>query len=422
MSATRFIMALVAASFPLLAQARPALTLAAAQARLLAVAPSLVAGHERIVARKAKARYKTALPDPTLSFGPQNLDVADPALAHDSMSAFVVGISQRFPPFGKLGLRRQGLKALVHAARFDLGDARARLVAVLTRNFCAYYYGRQALGALRRNRVLYREIAHSARLNYENGHGSLAHLLQARSAVAGVGDAILKLKAILATTKATLQELLILRRVRIAHTPPRLPQPPPPAVLLAHIERVPAFMASTQKVRAARYFLRAARRDLLPHYAIGASYGFRTAPEYPGGPRSPNQFSVEMSVSLPIFPGGRADQRIDRRAADLAIAHDRENATRLALRAAVNAAYAAYKGADARLRLLKTERLPEAQAALNAALMAFANGRVSLLQTLRYAQSVRALELTAWRLRSRRSDAIATLDYLGTDTENAHAH
>ena len=424
MSFIRFVTALIGASLPLLAQAQglPSLTLAAAKARLLMVAPSLLADHERVVAREAKARYKTALPDPTLSFGPQNLDVTEPTLAHDAMSAFVVGISQKFPPFGKRELTRQGLDALAHAARFDLSDAKARLTAVLTQDFCAYYYGRQALHTLRHDHVLSREIAQSARLNYENGRGTLADLLQARSAASGVRDTIWQLKASLATTRATLEQLLALRHIHMARRPPRLPKPPPRAALLAQIEDIPAFKARAQQVRADRFFLRAAHRDLLPSYAIGASYGFRTAPQYPGGPRSPNQFSVEVSVSLPLFPGARADQQIDRRAADLAAAHDQTNGMRLALREQVQAAYVAYDSAEARLRLLKTRRLPEARAALNAALTGLANGRISLPRTLRYARSVRTLELTAWQLKTNRADAIATLDYLATHAETTHAH
>lgn len=422
MSTARFIMALVATSLPLLAQAQPPLTLAAAKARLLVVAPSLLAAREGLRARAAEARYKTALPDPTLSFGPQNLDVTEPTLAHDNMSAFVVGISQKFPPFGKLRFARQGLDALVHAARFDLGDAKARLTATLTQNFCAYYYGRQALRTLHNNRILYREIARSARLNYENGHGSLADLLQARSAASGVRDTILQVQAALATTRATLEQLLALRHLHIADTPPRLPSPPAAAVLLAQVEDTPAFKARAEKIRADRFFLHAAHRDLLPQYAIGASYGFRTAPQYPGGPRSPNQFSVEISMSLPLFPGAREDQRINRRAANLAAAHDQEDGTRLALLKAVQAAYVAYDSTNARLQLLKTRRLPEGRAALHAALMAFANGRVSLLHTLRYAGEVRTMELTVWQLKSDRAHAIATLDYLATHAENSHAH
>lgn len=422
MSTTRFIIALAATSFPLFAQAQPPLTLAAAKARLLVVAPSLSAAREGVRARAAKARYETALPDPTLSFGPQNLDVTEPTLAHDNMSAFVVGISQKFPPFGKLHFARQGLDALVHAARFDLGDAKARLTATLTQNFCAYYYGRQALRTLHHNRVLYHEIARSARLNYENGHGSLADLLQARAAESGVRDAILQLQATLATTRARLEQLLVLRHFHIASIPPRLRKPPAASALLAQVEDTPAFKARAEKIRADRLFLRAAHRDLLPQYGIGASYGFRTAPQYPGGPRSPNQFSVEISMSLPLFPGAREDQRINRRAANLAAAHDQEDGMRLALLEAVQAAYVAYDSTNARLRLLKTQRLPEARAALHAALMAFANGRVSLLHTLRYADEVRTTELTVWQLKSDRAHAIATLDYLATHAENSHAH
>lgn len=424
MSFARIVMALLGASLPLLAQAQglPSLTLAAAQKRLLAVAPSLLAAHEAVLAREAKARYKTALPDPTLSFGPQNLDVTEPTLAHDAMSAFVVGISQEFPPFGKREFTRQGLDALVHAARFNLSDAKARLSAALTQDFCAYYYGRQALRTLRHDRILARDIAQSARLNYENGHGTLADLLQARSEVGGVRDTIWQLKARLATTRARLEQLLALRHFRIARRPPKLPKPPPRAALLARIDAIPAFKARAQQVRADRFFLRAAHRDLLPRYAIGASYGFRTAPQYPGGPRSPNQFSVEVSVSLPIFPGARADQKIDRRAADLAAAHDEANGMRLALRDEVQAAYVAYDSTKARLQLLKTRRLPEARAALNAALTDLANGRISLPRTLRYARSVRTLGLTAWELKTQRADAIATLDYLATHAETSHAH
>ncbi len=422
MSHFRLLLVLAGVIWPLAAVAQVPLTLTAARARLLVVAPALLAARADITARAAQARYQTALPDPTLSFGPQNLDVTHPTLAHDNMSAFVVGLSQHFPPFGKLRLTRLGLDAGVRAARLTLADTRAKLVATLTQNFCAYYYGRQALRTLHRNQALYREIVHSARFRYENGHGTLADLLQARYAASGVRDDIARLTATLAMTHATLMQLLAMQRLRIASARPRLPRPPASAVLLAEIGQTPSLAARAAVIQEKREFLRAAHHDLLPTYAIGASYGFRTAPEYPDGPKSPDQFSVEISMSLPIFPNAREDQRIDRRAADLEVARDQESRARLSLMQAVLAAEAALTDADSRLRLLKTQRLPEARGALHAALIAFANGRISLPRTLRYARDVRNEEVTAWQLRSDRARAIATLDYLGTHTETLYAH
>lgn len=417
----RLLLTVTVIAWPLAAAARPPLTLAAAKARLLAVAPTLLAARAQIVVRAAKARYQTALPDPILSFGPQNLDVTHPTLAHDNMSAFVVSVSQQFPPFGKRALTRQGLNADVRAARLTLDDDRARLIATLTQNFCAYYYGRKALKTLAHNQALYTEIAHSAQLNYENGHGSLADLLQVRYAANGVRDAILRLEGTLAITRATLMQLLAVRHLHIAHTPLHLLRPPSLTVLRAKLGETPALATRAQQVRAARALLRAAHRDRLPTYGIGASYGFRTAPQYAGGPKSPDQFSVEIQLGLPIFPGGRADQRIDRRAANLEIARDRETTARLSLIRTMATANAIRREADLRLQLLQTQRLPEARGALRAALMAFANGRISLPRTLRYAREVRTEELAVWQLHSTRDRALATLDYLATHAETSHA-
>jgi len=406
---------------PLAVAASLPMTLSEARARVLVVAPTLAAARAKIRALRAEAHYKTTLPDPILGFGPQNLDSTQPTLSHDNSSSFVVSLNQNFPPFGKLHLARKGLDENVQSARMRLQDERARLIATLTVDFCDYYYGKQALITLRRNRHLAHVIARSALFRYQSGHGTLAGLLQARYAVSGIDDAIARLRGALAVRRATLMQLLSVRHFETATSKPDIPHPPPFVLLLKGLTLTPRFAADEARVRAARAFLRASRRDLAPSFAIGASYGFRTAPSYPGGPKAPNQISAEISMSLPIFPGQREDQRIDRRVARLDGARDQAAALQLSLRQAALAARAALQTADRRLRILSDRRLPEARTAFRAAQAAFASGRMSLVRTLRYARDVRSTQLAAWQLRSERAKALATLNYLGTHAETSYA-
>ncbi|MHB8252679.1 MAG: TolC family protein [Acidiferrobacter sp.] len=398
----------------------PLWTLAAAEQRLALVSPQLAAARAHTRSLQEKARYRTQLPDPTLSFGPQNLDVNGPTLAHDSMSAFVVGVSQNFPPWGKLSLLRRGLDADSQAARALRADLEARLLAQLRAHFCAYYDGQQALKALRRDRDLYVTIANAARTSYENGRAPLAEVLRARYAAGGITDQISILRATLTQAKAQLAALLALPSVHIAPIRPRFPRPSLPG-LLQDLRRAPSLNAQDNRIRAARDKLRASRRDLFPSYGIGASYGLRTAPEYPGGPKSPNQFSVEIRVSLPLFPGSRQNARIARREALVERAVAQATDARFQFIAQVHTALGQYKSTRAQLKLLKQVRLPQARAANQSALRAYANGHMDIGTALRYTRSVTHAELSGWTLAAQLAALQARLDYFATRLEHHHA-
>lgn len=396
-------------------------TLIQAEQRLLSSSPTLAIARAQTQADQNKARFESQLPDPTLSFGPNNLDQTDPTLSHDNMSAFVVGLSQQFPPWGKLGLIRRSLNATTTAAHLHQVDIRAQLLAQVRTDFVVYYYSRQALTTLQHNQQLYNDIAQSARTRYQNGQGSLAEVLRARFAASGIPDQISQLKANLAITKARLAALLTVNDLHIAHQKPVLPPAPHRHTLFSRLHAVPAIAVRQALMRAAQDRLRAARRDTLPTYGVGASYAYRTAPEYAGGPKSPNQFSIEIDMSLPLFPGQREDQRIDRRQANLETARAAETVARFTFLREAHEAYADYRAANQQLMWLKQTRLPQAQAANRAALHAFATNRLSLPHTLRYANSVTQEELARWTLAANRGRALAQLLYLATRLENAHA-
>ncbi|MDA8363018.1 MAG: TolC family protein, partial [Gammaproteobacteria bacterium] len=97
--------------YPVAADSIPSsLTLDEALQLALARSPVLAQARAEIEAGRNKVEYDSQLPDPALTLDAQNLPASTLALNQSGMSMLGIGVSQKFPPPGKLGLIRRRLE------------------------------------------------------------------------------------------------------------------------------------------------------------------------------------------------------------------------------------------------------------------------------------------------------------------------
>jgi cobalt-zinc-cadmium efflux system outer membrane protein len=153
----------------------------------------------------------------------------------------------------------------------------------------------------------------------------------------------------------------------LADAPDFTTLPSSPAQLLAGAGAHAELMAWDARERAAAAAVDAARARKRPQFAVGASYGARSA-------GLPDMAMLEVSVALPLFPRQRQDRDIAaRRAEREAVAAEREEATR-AHRETVQRQLAVWEGLRAERERLHARVLPLARDRRTVALAAYANG------------------------------------------------
>ncbi len=397
------------AGLALPAHAAP-LTLAEAEAQLAHSNPSLAAAEQSIRAIQHQAAAATQLPDPHVSLDAVNLPTNSFSLTQQGMTMLSFGVSQSFPPNGKLALEGSKLRAQASEQQFSREAKRAQLVLALRRAWLVAVYTRQAMATVQRQQTLARENVEAAMASYRTANGPQGDVLRARLAEDELRNDQSALAADEAASLADIAQVLGSdQTLQIDPDWPSLspgvtaPEQAPPSQPLLRMARA--------KVQIAQAGVQVAKKDYLPEITVGASYGKSF---FPG---SPNFFSAGVSMNLPIFSSNRLDQELDSARAKVMEARYDEQDQRLALRQQLRSATARMRSQQEKWQRLHAQMLPLAHAAYDSTLTAYSSGRASMGDVLKAEQAVFALELQTLQ---QRRDLLATqaeLDYLTTPSE-----
>ncbi|MHB8551900.1 MAG: TolC family protein, partial [Acidiferrobacterales bacterium] len=313
------------------------LTLSQAQAMLIQRSPTLAALRQEVIALRHQAIASAQLPDPEFSVMAQNLPTNSFSLRQQGMTMLSFGVSQSFPPFGKLGI--EGRQGAMEAKALEYGrSARtAQLIYFLRRLWLQALYAGHALRILDAQRLLAEQSVETAMARYRAAGVPEADVLRARLVREGLANAQAQAQAEQSSLLARLA-----RSLNLAEPPtldpawPQIPQPPRLSVLERHIAEQPMVKEAEARRRAARLGVQVARRDFYPRFTVSASYGQSFVPQ------TPNWVTVGVGVSVPLFTANRQDQRLDAAEARALKAGYRVQDRRLALERQARSAYARY--------------------------------------------------------------------------------
>lgn len=393
------------------AQAVPPDTLRLSDALRVAVTgnPMLTAARFSAAAAAQRIAPAGALPDPQLQFGLLNRMASEFGSTMDPMTMNQLQLMQMLPWPGKLGGARRAARHTAAAAGAD-ADEQARMLAAQVR--MAYYevaYADRALEVMRRTQGLLRDFLDVSTTMYAVGSALQQDVLRAQVEVARMSEEITRMGQERVAMAARLNALLgRAAPARVAAL--ELPEPgagdlPDVDSLLAWaLDGRPALRAGAERVAAAEAALSAARRELFPDFSLGVAYQQR--------PQFPTMVSLMVGINLPIFAGAKqlpmrrqmAAMR-DMSAAELANLRNETVARIVETRARAEQ--------DKSLaRLYRGSILPQARAAVQAALSSYRVGRVTFMTLVDNQMTVNRYETETYRLLADYHQAVGELDAL----------
>lgn len=362
---------LLSLSVPSVHAAELALTLDQAVHRAVVRAPSLLARHARVTAAEEETHSAAALPDPKLTFGIQDLpvdthDAFDPGV--DSFTMKKIGLTQEIPARAKREARQtladsnlEQSTAMTIAEELDV----RRAAAAAWVSLWASQRNVAALKSLHEESELAVRIA-KARLR--GGTGTAADALATRGAQFELENRIDAANADVAAARATLGRWLgedvEFTASEVAPDFTRLPISE--ARLLATVEQQAPLLPWQAREKVAAAQLGLARAETRPDWSIGVSYGQRD--------RYSELFSVEVGVSLPLFPGNRQDRNTAARQAEYEATLDEHEDARRAQVEQIHRGVAAWEGLKARVTRDEEQVLPLARDRSRSALAAYSGG------------------------------------------------
>jgi len=388
------------------------LTLKAATEQAVRDNPDLAQMQARAQAMAAIPSQMGALPDPEISFNAMSLPVDTFSTRQEDMTQLGAGISMAIPFPGKLALREQAATFEAEAATQNTNEVRLRLLSEVKSTWWLIFYLDRALGIVDSNYALLRQFVDIARTKYEVGEGLQQDVLLAQLELSKLLDQQLMLKASRRNAAASLNALLD----KPANEEVRLPDkvgPQLPAVMQENLlyQQAEASRAvlegNRQGINAAQSRLELAKKDVLPDFNVGASYGARD--DMPSGDRRADLLSLNLSMNVPIFAAQKQAKAVDQRTSELMqekyALQDQWNK----VRSQISQAYNDYRRAKDQVVLFETGIVPQARQTVASMLAGYQVNKVDFLNLVRSQITLFEYETQYWKAFTEANQALAQL-------------
>jgi len=388
------------------------LTLKAATEQAVRDNPDLAQIQARAQAMAAIPSQMGALPDPEISFNAMSLPVDTFSTRQEDMTQLGAGISMAIPFPGKLALREQAATFEAEAATQNTNEVRLRLLSEVKSTWWLIFYLDRALGIVDSNYALLRQFVDIARTKYEVGEGLQQDVLLAQLELSKLLDQQLMLKASRRNAAASLNALLD----KPANEEVRLPDkvgPQLPAVMQENLlyQQAEASRAvlegNRQGINAAQSRLELAKKDVLPDFNVGASYGARD--DMPSGDRRADLLSLNLSMNVPIFAAQKQAKAVDQRTSELMqekyALQDQWNK----VRSQISQAYNDYRRAKDQVVLFETGIVPQARQTVASMLAGYQVNKVDFLNLVRSQITLFEYETQYWKAFTEANQALAQL-------------
>lgn len=395
----------------LAAQGRASDTLRLADALQIArdANPMLHAARASAAAAAERVGPAGALTDPQLQIGLMNRMASEFGSVMDPMTMNQIQVMQMLPWPGKLGNAKRAARHRAAAADADADEQQRMLAATVRMAYFDVAYADRALAVMDRSRALLRDFTEIATTMYAVGTGIQQDVLRAQVEAARMSEEIVRMGQMRVAAAARLNALLGREATRPIPfvellDPPEDELPPLDTLLAWALASRPALRAGGERVAAAEASLTAARRELFPDFQVGFQYQRR--------PAYPDMVSLMIGFNIPLFAAAR--QLPMRR--EMAAMRDMADAELLNLRTETAARIIETRARAAQDRALghlyRTAIVPQARAAVQAALGSYRVGRVSFMQLADNQMTVNRYEIEAFRLLADYHQAVGELEAL----------
>ncbi|MDD5410364.1 MAG: TolC family protein [Methylobacter sp.] len=389
------------------------LTLKAATEQAVRDNPDLAQMQARAQAMAAIPSQMCTLPDPEISFNAMSLPVNTFNTRQEDMTQLGAGISQAFPFPGKLALREQAAAFEAEAASQSVTEVRWRLLSEVKTTWWLIFYLDRAIQIVDSNHALLQQFVDIARTKYEVGEGLQQDVLLAQLELSKLLDQQLILMGMRRNAAASLNALLdkpANEAVRLPEKVDRqLPTIKQETQLYQQAETSRAILeGNRQGINAAQSRLDLAKKDYLPDFNLGASYGARA--NTPSGDRRADLLSLNLSMNVPIYAAQKQAKAVDQRTSELMqekyALQDQWNK----VRSQISQGYNDYRRAKDQVVLFETGIVPQARQTVASMLAGYQVNKVDFLNLVRSQITLFEYETQYWKAFTEANQSLAQLN------------
>lgn len=389
------------------------LTLKTATEQAVRDNPDLAQMQARAQAMAAIPSQMGTLPDPEISFNAMSLPVNTFNTKQEDMTQLGAGISLAIPFPGKLALREQAAAFEAEAASQSVTEVRWRLLSEVKTTWWLIFYLDRAIQIVDSNHALLQQLVDIARTKYEVGEGLQQDVLLAQLELSKLLDQQLMLKASRRNAAASLNALLDKPANEEVRLPDKvevqLPAIKQETQLYQQAETSRAILESNrQGINAAQSRLDLAKKDYLPDFNLGASYGARA--NTLSGDKRADLLSLNLSMNVPIFAAQKQAKTVDQRNSELMqekyALQDQWNK----VRSQISQGYNDYRRAKDQVVLFETGIVPQARQTVASMLAGYQVNKVDFLNLVRSQITLFEYETQYWKAFTEANQSLAQLN------------
>ena len=373
----------------------------------------------RYESKAAETRISVArqLPDPELQIAVMNLPT-NFSLTSDGMTMVPqFTLMQLFPWFGKLKAAGQIEHYGYLASNDRLESSKLDVIANVKSLYASIYETQKTIELLKYKRELLRSVIKVAEQLFAVGEVPQQDVFRATADLTMIESDIIKMNSTLTDNYAKLAAIVGVRYMNPFQIDTlQLPNLDSLSRLQEQAETNNSLLSQIQNVKsAAEAKTIFARKDAIPDFKVGVSYGFRWA-LMPDGTKPYNMMNFELGMTLPIYFAAKQQKMIDEADYMKEAADEEYGNTLLRLRSSLRSSYANAEAQGKLLPLYSKELIPQYEATYNSSLSAYSVGKTTFAMLIDNLTTLINAKISLVQIESSYFSAIAQISTLTGDS------
>ncbi|MBM9615191.1 TolC family protein [Desulfobulbus rhabdoformis] len=345
--------------------------------------PDLKASEEQWQIMLARAEQAGALDDPIMMVGIQNGLLKDPlSFDQSTMTAKVIGISQKIPFYGKRDLMKMAARQGAEAEHWLVAERRLTLQRLIKANWARLYRADRSLETVQKTLLVLEDLIGLAESMYSVGTSPQQDVFQVQLQRSKMEE----MRILLVEQRKSLSTLLNSLAARSQTTLyPTLPRLKPKNYVFApdQLEQLalnnrPILKALHARIEKSDTGIRLAQRDFYPDFTVSLEYMQREPTMSSAGD---DMYGAKLSFNLPIQRDRRSAKVTEMEAERRKGVWDREE-RKNQIRQALSEALARLERSQKLIRLYRQGILAQAEGAAESALAGYRSGESEFSKVL----------------------------------------
>ncbi|MDO8700755.1 MAG: TolC family protein [Deltaproteobacteria bacterium] len=365
------------------------LTLSEFVAQALEKNPEIVRLRHRLNGMAARAKQAPYLEDPEIVFQLGGVPLSNPTSFNQS-DTNSIGIRQKLPFFGKLGLKEKIAQQETKVLEQELRAKEREVVAMTKMAYADLFMAQRAIEILREQLEIMRTTIRATEARYEVGRVTQQDVFKALLEQSELMNQLIVAEQESSTAEVKLNSAM----VRPPRTPIRLPAEltlPDGAVTLAGIEDLvlatrPELKGAEEEIqRSERMYELADKNRKFPDFMLGWDY-MRMPMEM-----KKDRYAAMVNISIPFSPWtiGRRNYEVEESLAEIRAAKANRDAMKTLTLREMGESQAKLHAARRSVALFREGLLSQAELSFRAAMAAYQTGRVEFVTLLEAQRALR---------------------------------